>query len=43
MNDAAPSQGVLHMAIMPPLTGLYPFAGEVLQLCRASGVALRVW
>jgi hypothetical protein len=22
---------------MPPLTGLHPFAGDVLQICRAYG------
>jgi hypothetical protein len=27
---------------MPPLTGLYHFTGDVLQLCRTYGAALRV-
>jgi hypothetical protein len=27
---------------MPPLTGLYHFAGDVLQICRAYGAGLRV-
>src|ERR1035437_4997479 len=26
-----------HLPNMPPLTGLYYFAGDVLQLCRAYG------